>query len=101
MADEARRRYEEMYSGTTILLPVETFGAKSRYLKSFKQEILDFGMDRKSFQDSIVKIRWKGSRAEEGALRKVDIILWSSHLWKCVDGFEARMEMVIEKERGK
>jgi predicted metalloprotease with PDZ domain len=88
MGDEAMQRYQEMLSGSTILLPVEVFGAKTHYLKQVDQEILDFGMERSSFDEGAVRGLKKGSRAEEAGLRDGDKIVRSSYIWRCEYLFE-------------
>jgi hypothetical protein len=96
LGNGARDLYESMHKGTVILLPVEVFGAPTHYLQSIRQEILDFGMDRESFEDGVVTELRKGTRAEEAGLREGDKILWYSPPWKCVDDFQARMELFVE-----
>lgn len=97
MGTEAQERYEEMLSGQTILLYPELFGAKMHYLKQVDQEVLDFGIDRSSFDDGTVKESKKGSRAEEAGLKEGDVILSHSCLWRCVDHFE-KMEVVLKRD---
>jgi hypothetical protein len=53
--NEARERYEDMLSRKVILIDVRLFGAKTHILKQVDQEILDFGMDRGSFEDDVVR----------------------------------------------
>jgi hypothetical protein len=82
MGDEAMQRYQEMLSGSTILLPIEVFGAKTHYLKQVDQEMLDFGMERASFDEGIARGLERGSRAEEAGLRNGDKIVRSSYIWR-------------------
>lgn len=96
MGHEARDLFESMRRGNVILLPRELFGASSHYLKPVEQEILDFGMDRESFEDGVVTGLRKFTRAEEAGLKEGDKILWHSPPWKCVDHFEAQMELFVE-----
>jgi hypothetical protein len=96
MGSEARDLFENMRRGTVILFPVELFGASTHYLKAVQQEILDFGMDRESFEDGVVTALRKWTRAEEAGLREGDKILWYSPPWKCVDDFHAQMELFVE-----
>lgn len=98
MGDELTRRYDDFLTGRTALLLVELYGAKTHYLKQVDQEILDFGMDRKSFDYGIVMDLKSGSGAEEAGLKEGDKILSSSHQWKCVDHFEAVMEVLVERD---
>lgn len=98
MGSEAHERYEEMLSGQTILLNPELFGAKTHYLKQVDQEVLDFGIDRRSFYDKLVKGLKKGSRAEEAGLKEGDIIVSHSYLWRCVDHFEEKMEIIVKRD---
>jgi hypothetical protein len=98
MGDEARKRYEDMCDGKVILLSVEVFGARTHYLKQVGQKILDFGMDRESFEDRAVKGLNMGSRAEKAGLRAGDRIVRSSYPWKYVNHFEAQMEVVVTRE---
>jgi hypothetical protein len=51
-----------MLSGSVILLSVEVFGAKTHYLKQVDQEILDFSMERASFDKGAVRGQKEGSR---------------------------------------
>jgi hypothetical protein len=88
MGGEAAQRYQEMLSGSVILLPVEVFGAKTHYLKQIDQEILDFGMERASFDEGAVRGLKKGSRAEEAGLRDGDKIVRSSYIWRCEHFFD-------------
>ncbi|KIM97843.1 hypothetical protein OIDMADRAFT_20265 [Oidiodendron maius Zn] len=96
MGNEARELFESMRRGTVILLPRELFGASTHYLKPVEQEILDFGMDRESFEEGVVIGLRKWTRAEEAGLKEGDKILWYSPTWKCVDDFEAQMELFVE-----
>jgi hypothetical protein len=96
MGSEARDLFENMRRGTVILFPVELFGASTHYLKAVQQEILDFGMDRESFEDGAVTALRKWTRAEEAGLKEGDKILWYSPPWKCVDDFQAQMELFVE-----
>jgi hypothetical protein len=96
MGNEARHLFESMRRGTVILFPRELFGASTHYLKPVEQEILDFGMDRESFEEGVVIGLRKGTRAEEAGLRARDKILWYSPTWVCVDHFEAQMELFVE-----
>jgi hypothetical protein len=88
MGGEAAQRYQEMLSGSEMLLPVEVFGAKTHYLKQIDQEILDFGMERVSFDEGAVRGLKNGSRAEEAGLRDGDKIVRSSYIWRCEHFFE-------------
>jgi hypothetical protein len=97
MGDEAMQRCQEMLSGSTILLPVEVFGAKTHYLKQVDQEILDFGMERASFDEAMVRGLEKGSRAEEAGLRDGDKIIWSSYIWRCEHFFERSFSLQKQK----
>ena len=96
MGNEARDLFENMRRGTVIVFPRELFGASTHYLKPVEQEILDFGMDRESFEEGVVMGLRKWTRAEEAGLREGDKILWYSPTWKCVDDFEAQMELFVE-----
>jgi predicted metalloprotease with PDZ domain len=98
MGNEIYELYEDMKSGSKIILPEKFFGPKTHLMKSIQQEMLDFGMDRESFEDGIVMSLKEGSRAEKAGLREGDKIVRSSHVWKCVDTFEAEMEVVIERD---
>ncbi|KAE8451031.1 hypothetical protein EG329_004703 [Mollisiaceae sp. DMI_Dod_QoI] len=98
MGEELKQRYEDFVAGRTILLDVGLFGAKTHYLKQVDQEILDFGMDQKSFEYGLVMDLKNGSRAEDAGLKEGDRILGSSHQWRCVDHFEAEMEVVVERD---
>jgi hypothetical protein len=99
LGEETRQRYEDMLSGKVILIDVRLFsGAKTHELKQVDQEILDFGVDRRSFQDSVVKGLKAGTRAELAELKEGDRILESSYLWRCVDHFEVKMMVIIERD---
>jgi hypothetical protein len=98
MGRDAEDRYRDMCSGKLILLPPELFGAKSHRFMPIKQEILDFGMDRESFDIGLVKGLKKGSRAEEAGLKEGDRIVWNSQLWRCVDDFEAELEVIVRRD---
>jgi hypothetical protein len=77
-----------MLSGSVILLSVEVFGAKTHYLKQVDQEILDFSMERASFDKGAVRGQKEGSRAEEAGLRNGDKIVRSSYIWRCEHFFD-------------
>lgn len=96
LGNEARELFEEMRRGTVIQFPKELFGASTHYLKPAQQEILDFGMDRESFDEGVVTGLRRWTRAEEAGLREGDKILWHSPTWKCVDDFESQMELFVE-----
>jgi hypothetical protein len=98
MGNEAQERYEEMLSRIIILLNPELFGAKTHYLKQVDQEILDFGMARISFAEKMVNGLKKGSRAEEAGLKAGDKIMRHSYLWRCVDHFEEKMELLADRD---
>ena len=98
MGDEFQDLYEHMRSGRKIILPEKFFGSKTHRMASVKQETLDFGMDRESFTVEVVRGLKVGSRAEKAGLREGDRILSSSEVWKCVDHYEAEMELVVERE---
>ena len=99
MGEEANQRYDEFRDGTTILLNPQLYGGGgSHYLKQVDQEFLDFGMRRESFDLGFVKDLKSGSRAEEVGLKEGDKIVWSSQLWRCVDHFEEKMKVVVERE---
>lgn len=98
MGVEFRQRYEDFVAGRTIILIPELYGAKTHYLKQVDQELLDFGMDQKCFEYGLVMGLKSGSRAEEAGLREGDKILWSSHEWRCVDHFDAEMEVIVERD---
>jgi hypothetical protein len=95
--DEARERYEDMLSGKIILIDVRLFGAKTHILKQVDQEILDFGMDRGSFEDGVVRGLKDGTRAQQAGLKEGDRIVKSSYPWRCVDHFEEEMKVVVER----
>lgn len=99
LGEETRQRYEDMLSGKVILMDVRLFsGAKTHELKQVDQEILDFGVDRRSFEDGVVKGLKAGSRAELAGLKEGDRIVESSYLWRCVDHFEEKMKLLIERD---
>jgi hypothetical protein len=98
MGDELTQRYDDFLAGQTILLLVGLYGAPTHYLKQVDQEILDFGLDRKSFEYGIVIGLKNGSRAAEAGLKDGDKIVWSSHEWRCVDHFDAEMEVIVERD---
>jgi len=98
MGDEAKQRYDDMLAGHVILFPTDLFGAKTHHLKQVDMEVLDFGMDRESFEERIVKGLKRGSRAEEAGLKEGDKIVKSSYLWKCVDDYTAKMKVVVKRE---
>ena len=98
MSDDAKNLYEEMCEGKVIILPVEVFGAKTHCLRQVDQEILDFGMERESFEEGMVKGLKIGSRAEKAGLRDGDKIVSNSYIWKCVDDFDAQMDVVVQRK---
>ncbi|CZT52498.1 uncharacterized protein RSE6_13841 [Rhynchosporium secalis] len=98
MGGDARRRYEDMYRGEVILLPVEVFGTKSHRLVQCDQEILDLGMDRASFEQGMVRAIKDGSRAMAAGLVDGDRIIWSSHFWRCAENFTAEMKVVVNRK---
>lgn len=98
MGPDARDRYEYMRSGKVITLPVEVFGAKSHRLVQVDEETFDLGMDRQAFEEGLVQGLKPGSRAEKAGLREGDAISWSSHLWRCVEDFNAEVEVVVGRE---
>jgi hypothetical protein len=98
MGDEIRKLYEHMKSGAKIILPERFFGSKTHRMANVQQEMLEFGVDRDSFELGVVKGLKEGSRAEKAGLKEGDKIIGSSNLWKCVDTFEAEMEVVVERE---
>ncbi|KAN0093957.1 hypothetical protein V8E51_017141 [Hyaloscypha variabilis] len=99
LGDETRERYEDMLSGKVILIDVRLFsGAGTHVLKQIDMEILDFGMDRDSFEEGVVKGLRAGSRAEQSGLKEGDRIVRSSYLWRCVDHFNETMKVVVERE---
>ncbi len=73
-------------------------GARTHELKQVDQETLEFGVDRGSFEDGVVKGLTAGSRAELAGLKEGDRIVSSSYLWRCVDHFEDKMKVVIERD---
>jgi hypothetical protein len=95
MGEEVVGRYKSMLGGSVILLPAEISGVKSYRLRPVQQEVLDFGMDRESFEKGMISGLKLGGRAANAGLREGDKIIWSSHLWKCVDDFQAHMELVV------
>ena len=101
MGEEMQQRYDDFCNGTTILLPVSLYGAKKHYLKQIDKPVLDFGMDRSSFSEAVVKCLKTGSRAEIAGLMDGDKILWSSHEWRCVDDDNVPMDVEIERERAR
>lgn len=99
MGDALKQRYGDFLAGRTLSLTLELFfGAPTHYLKQVDHEFLDFGMDRNSFEYGIVIDLKRESRAEEAGLKEGDNILWSSHQWKCVDYFDAEMELLVERD---
>lgn len=52
IGQEAPELYEHMKSGSKIVLPEKFFGPKTHHMKTIQQEMLDFGMDRQSFEGS-------------------------------------------------
>jgi predicted metalloprotease with PDZ domain len=80
-----------------ILIDVRLFGAKTHTLKKVDQEILDFGIDRESFEEGVVRGLKEGSRAEQAGLKEGDRIVKSSYPWRCVDHFEEEMSVVVER----
>jgi hypothetical protein len=98
LGKETRERYEEMLSGKVITMDVRLFGAKTHTLKQVDQEILDFGMDRESFEEGVVKGLKAGSRAGQAGLEEGDRIVKSSYLWRCVDHFEEQMKVIVERD---
>jgi len=99
LGEETRQRYEDMLSGKVILMDVRLFsGAKTHELKQVDQETLDFGVDRGSFEDGVVKGLTAGSRAELAGLKEGDRIVKSSYLWRCVDHFEEKMKVITERD---
>jgi predicted metalloprotease with PDZ domain len=97
MGDEVGELYKHMRSGSKIVLPEKFFGPKTHRIVTIQQEMSDFGMDRESFDVGVVRALKEGSRAEKAGFKEGDNIVRSSHLWKCVDAFEAQMEVVIER----
>ena len=98
MGEEVRELYEHMKSGSKIILPEKFFGPTTHFMKSIQQEKLDFGMDRESFEKGIVMGLKERSRAERAGLKEGDTIIRSSRVWKCVDTFEAEMEVVAQRD---
>ncbi|KAG4442455.1 hypothetical protein IFR05_002057 [Cadophora sp. M221] len=94
---DIQTRYKEFCNGTIILLPETLYGTKAHYLKQVDDAILDFGVDRESFTEGLMKGLRVGTRAEIGHLRSGEKILWSSHEWRCVDDSDATMEVVVER----
>jgi predicted metalloprotease with PDZ domain len=95
MGDDVLLKYEAMHQGTITLLPTELFGAKTHKLIYCEQEKLDFGMDRESFDLGIVTNLKPRSRADQAGLIEGDVIVWSTHLQRCVDHFEEEMDVVV------
>jgi len=88
-----------MLSGKVILMDVRLFsGAGTHVLKQIDMEVLDFGMDRESFEVGVVKGLKTGSRAEQAGLKEGDVIVKSSYVWRCVDHFKETMKVVVERE---
>ena len=98
MGNEVRELYERMISREKISLPERFFGPTTHLMKTIQQEMLDFGMDRESFGEGIIKGLKERSRAEKAGLREGDKIVKSSPVWACVDHFEAEMKVVIERD---
>ena len=98
MGDKVRELYVHMKSGSKIMLPEKFFGPTTHRMATVQQEMLDFGMDRESFEEGVVRGLIEGSRAEKAGLRQGDKIVKSSCLWKCVDDFGAEMEVVILRD---
>jgi predicted metalloprotease with PDZ domain len=98
IGNEVRELYEHMRAGGKIVLPEKFFGSITHRMAIVQQEMLDFGMDRESFEHGVVKGLKEGSRAEKAGLKEADRIIRSSHVWECVDTFEAEMELVVERE---
>jgi len=99
LGEETRERYEDMLAGRVILIDVRLFGGGgSHILKQTDMEFLDFGMDRESFEEGVVRGLKAGSRAEQAGLKEGDRIVKSSYLWRCVDHFEEKMTVAIERE---
>ncbi|CZS95430.1 uncharacterized protein RCO7_05728 [Rhynchosporium graminicola] len=99
MGKELKQRYVDFRDGIPIVLPEGLIGFNSQ-LRSFKDNVLDFGMDRESFSAGVVKGLQVGSRAWVAKLENGDKILWSSHEWRCVDSSDEKYAyMVLEIER--
>lgn len=99
LGDETRQRYEDMLSGKVILIDIRLFSSEgSHVLKQVDMEFLDFGMDREGFAEGVVKGLKEGSRAQQAGLKEGDRIVKSSYLWRCVDHFEEKMKVVVERE---
>ena len=96
---ETRERYEDMLSGEVILMDVRLFsGAGTHILRQIDMEILDFGIDRESFELGVVKGLKAGSRAEQAGLQEGEMIVKSSYLWRCVDHFKETMKVVVKRD---
>ena len=99
LGEETRERYEDMLAGKVILIDVRLFGGGgSHILKQTDMEFLDFGMDRESFEEGVVRGLKAGSRAEQAGLKEGDRIVKRSYLWRCVDHFEEKMTVAVERE---
>ncbi|CZT46902.1 uncharacterized protein RSE6_07410 [Rhynchosporium secalis] len=99
MGKELKQRYVDFCDGVPIVLPEGLIGFNSQ-LRSFKDNVLDFGMNRESFSAGVVKGLQVGSRAWVAKLENGDKILWSSHEWRCVDSSDEKYAyMVLDIER--
>lgn len=98
MGNEVRELYEQMKSGAKIMLPEKFFGPKTHRMARVKMEMLDFGMERSSFETGVVRGLKMGSRAQMAGLVEGDRIVRTSTVWRCVDHFEADMEVFVLRE---
>ncbi len=55
-------------------------------------------MDREGLEHGLVKDLKIESRAAKAGLEEGDTIVRSSHLWRCVDYFEEKMKVVVERD---
>lgn len=75
MGNEMQQRFEDFCNGTTILLPETLFGDSRQYLKQVDDCSLDFGMDRESFTEGVVRGLTVGTRAEIAGFKNGDKII--------------------------
>lgn len=94
--ERAEKDFRDMSDGKVIdLSEVEVLGDVGKLVET-RQEIMEFGFERRSLDTRRITGLKKGSRAAFAGLREGDKIIWNTRASACKETFEVNMQLVIE-----
>jgi len=99
--EAAKTHFENFMDGVGETLELgdltSSFGA-SHAPVAVEQDVLDLGMDARSFVTKVVSGVVPGSRAELAGVENGDRILWHSRLGACVTNLEKKVRLTVERD---